>query len=49
MHAAEAIQEYEDAQRRADDLGVHTLFCKKSGVSGEVSTLDVRVVGDWSV
>jgi transposase InsO family protein/predicted aspartyl protease len=48
MHAPDAIREYEEAQRRGDDLGVHYLHCKAMGDDEQLSVLSTRVVGDWS-
>ena len=54
MDAPDAIAEYEEAQRRGDDLGVHYLHCRERGEAlarGEDDqplTLSTSVVGDWA-
>ena len=48
MRADEAIAEYEERQRRGDDLGVHYLHCQEMDVDQAVWRMDTRVVGDWS-
>jgi len=48
MHAEEAIAEYEERQRRGDDLGVHYLHCQVMDVDGGEWAMDTRVVGDWT-
>ena len=54
MHAPDAIREYEEAQQRGDDLGVHYLHVKRgSGVvsgdgEGGKAVIITTVVGDWS-
>ena len=54
MNAPDAIAEYEDAQRRGDDLGVHYLHCRAIGEAlarGEdkqTQVLSTAVVGDWA-
>jgi hypothetical protein len=52
MNAPDAIREYEEAQQRGDDMGVHYLHCKAttSTSTGEaLCELSTRMVGDWSV
>ena len=54
MKAPDAIAEYEEAQRRGDDLGVHYLHCRAIGETlarGEdkqTPVLSTAVVGDWA-
>jgi transposase InsO family protein len=51
MHAPDAIREYEEAQQRGDDLGVHYLHCKatRTVTTGEeLCELETRMVGDWA-
>ena len=54
MNAPDAIAEYEEAQRRGDDLGVHYLHCRAIGEAlarGEdkqTPVLSTAVVGDWA-
>ena len=48
MHAPDAIREYEDAQLRGDDLGVHYLHTGARVGEAQLWAMDTRVVGDRS-
>jgi hypothetical protein len=48
MHAPDAIREYEEAQLRGDDLGLHYLHTETREGEARLCTLNTRVVGDWS-
>ena len=54
MSAPDAIAEYEEAQRRGDDLGVHYLHSRDmgralgSGEDDRSPVLNTAVVGDWA-
>lgn len=48
MQAPDAIREYEDAQQKGEDLGLHYLHHKTSSDKPGRSVLSTRLVGDWS-
>jgi transposase InsO family protein len=48
MDAPDAIREYEEAQLKGDDLGLHYLHTETRVGEAQQRTLTTRVVGDWS-
>ena len=48
MDAPDAIREYEEAQLKGDDLGLHYLHTETRVGEAQQRTLITRVVGDWS-